>query len=1028
MKHLIHKLTFAVLCLVAVFATQTAMAQKARNISGQVFDNEGKPMIGATVVVMGTSTGTTTDVNGKFTIKAKQDDQLSFSFLGYLEVIERVGTRTQLNIVLKPENVSINEVVVIGYGQQQKSDITGSVTSINMDELSDMPVLSADEALQGRVAGVDIVTADGEPGANSSIRVRGSRSINASNEPLIVVDGVMDAVANFSDINPADIKNVTVLKDASSTAIYGSRGANGVILVTTHGGENNKFSITFNAKVGISEIPRKLDVMNATEFAAYRNDVAYMGQSNYWLPDKGYYNRSSSSYTYKNPDAWGEGTNWVDVLTQTGIRQSYFLSLSGGGKHSKAYFSVAYDDEVGVVINSGMQRLTTRLKFDQQLFKWMKVGINLSYTYRDQNRAKVKISGTSAAAAIATNPMQDMYSTWNLLGDNGVNGGTVYNNPYFLATNTTNDRVTRTLNMAPYIELTLYKGLKLLSRFSYTTADTDSFTYSPSYMPLATKRRTGGTASRSNTDDTRLLSETTLTYNRTFKKSHKFSVMAGFTAQNIKNDYEYMHGVGYLDDNVTFYNMGSVPDRRNLTGSSSFKETQRLSVLGRATYSYKGRYHATLTMRYDGSSAFAKGHKWGFFPAAAFKWSMHNERFLKSVDWISDLSVRLSAGRSGNDAVANYVSQMSLSNSVSGWLFNEVQDVSYYPTRLDNPNLTWEKTDSYNLGIDFAVLNNRISMSFETYLAYTTDLLMNVNNPSHSGFNKRYMNTGNTRNTGVEFTITSRNISRPKFQWTTSLTISHNKQIVTDLGSDMPYIATYSTGGKMAYGYVKGYPANSLWGFQFAGVWHNADEIAENELTKAYGTYEKKPGVPKYVDVNHDGLLSDADLVYMGSSDPLINGGLNNTFRIIKNLSIGLYFTYSLGGKIYNLSEIGMGSGTTTRNQYRYMINAWHPVRNPWSDIPAARKGADSYPSQRILHDASYLRLQNVSVSYTFDLKKVTRHLRDITLSANVQNAFLWTGYNGYDPDVSTSGSIRRFDNGAYPRARIYTVSLKIRY
>ena len=336
MKRIINSVIYASFCIVALLFAQTAMAQKARTISGQVMDNTGQPMIGATVVVVGKSgVGTTTDMQGKFSIKATQEDQLSFSFIGYVETTEKVGNRTTVNIVLQPENVNINEVVVIGYGTQQKSDLTGAVTSVNMEDLAATAATSVDEALQGRLAGVEIMTTDGEPGSAASIRVRGSRSITASNEPLIVVDGVMDAVSSFADIDPAEIKNVTVLKDASSTAIYGSRGANGVILVTTHEARANKLNVTFKATFQLSELPRELDMMNAAEFAQYRNDYFVNSSSTYRLQS-----RSSDYNRYQNPVSYGEGTDWLDVMTRKAFSNNYFLSLAGGSKTTKVYFSM----------------------------------------------------------------------------------------------------------------------------------------------------------------------------------------------------------------------------------------------------------------------------------------------------------------------------------------------------------------------------------------------------------------------------------------------------------------------------------------------------------------------------------------------------------------------------------------------------------------------------------------------------------------------------------------------------------------
>lgn len=1022
MKRIINSVIYASFCIVALLFAQTAMAQKARTISGQVFDNSGQPMIGATVVVVGNSSvGTTTDMQGKYKIKATSEDQLSFSFLGYVEVTERVGTRTTINIVLQQENVNINEVVVIGYGTQQKSDLTGAVTSVNMEDLANTAAASVDEALQGRLAGVEIMTTDGEPGSAASIRVRGSRSITASNEPLIVVDGVMDAVGSFADLDPASIKNVTVLKDASSTAIYGSRGANGVILVTTHEAKANKLNITFKATFQMSELPRELDMMNAAEFAQYRND--------YFINSSGTYRfqaRSSDYNRYQNPASYGEGTDWLDVMTRKAFSHNYFLSLSGGSKSTKVYFSMGYNNNQGIVISSGQETLNTRLKIDHQAFKWLKFGANISYSKRIQDKASNAISGTSTTAVTNLNPMNSPTSIWNLLGDNGTNGGSVYNSPYLKAINETNTYDRNLLTLTPYVELTLAKGLKLKSQFSYTLTHTHNFNYSPSTMPLAERRHEGGTATRTNSETYNLLSETTLSYKKTFKKKHKLDVVGAFTAQNQRNDYLSMSGTGYLDDNVTAYNMDAVVDKRRLNSNTSSWMKQRYSVLGRVNYSYGGRYHFTLTGRADAASNFARGHQWAFFPAAAFKWSISNEKFMKGTkSWLSDLSLRISGGRSGNDSVGNYVSQMLLTTNQSGWLFGDSYEVAFYPNRIDNPNLTWEKTDSFNVGVDMSILNERITMSLEGYMAHTKDLLYNMQNANVTGFGTRVANIGSTQNAGVEFTFTSRNISRRNFQWTTNLTVAHNSSKVIDIATARGFVSTYSSGGYMIYGYAEGYPANSLWGFQYEGVWHTQDEINQNKQTKTYVGSSRVRGYARYADINHDGVMNDKDRIYLGSADPIVYGGFNNTFKIVKNLSLGVYFTYSIGGRMYNIIEFTTMRGTATSNKDRRMLGAWHAGRNPFSNIPGAYM-TDSYGSDLFIYDASYLRLQNINLSYRFDLRKKSRYLRDISLTASVNNVALFTKFPGFDPDAVSSG--RRIDTGRYPKNRNYSLAIQIRY
>ena len=1020
MKRIINSVIYASFCIVALLFAQTAMAQKARTITGQVFDNTGQPMIGATVVVVGkTNVGTTTDVQGKYKIKASAEDNLSFSFLGYVEVTERVGNRTNINIVMNPENVSINEVVVIGYGTQQKSDLTGAVTSVNMEDLSNTAASSVDEALQGRLAGVEIMTTDGEPGSAASIRVRGSRSITASNEPLIVVDGVMDAVANFADIDPAEIKNVTVLKDASSTAIYGSRGANGVILVTTHEAKANKLNVTFKGTFQLSELPRELDMMNATEFASYRND---------------YYTNSSSTNRlwqvhkpkYPNPAAYGEGTDWLDVMTRKAFSHKYFLSLAGGSKSTKVYFSLGYNDIQGIVIDSAQRQFNGRLKIDHTVFKWLKLGLNTQYSIRHNDKSNTAISGTATRAVTNLNPMMAPTETWDLLGDNGTNGGSIYDSPYLKAQMITNYQDRTILTFTPYIELTLAKGLKLKSQFSFVDTTTESFYYSPSTMPVAQRYKYGGSATRRDNAKRNLLSETTLSYRRTFKKKHKLNAVAAFTAQNTRWNNHSQSGRGYLDDNVTAYNMGSLLDKRCMTVSTSASELQRYSVLARVNYSYGGRYHFTVTGRGDASSNFAEGHKWAFFPAAAFKWSISNEKFMRGAkSWLSDLSLRISAGRSGNDAVSTYVSQMVLSTNQSGWLFGDAYEVSYYPTRIDNPNLTWEKTDSFNIGVDFSILNDRITMSLEGYMAYTKDLLYTMQNAAITGFTTRYANIGSTENKGVEFTFTSRNISRRNFQWTTNLTVAHNSSKVTDIATAYGYVSTYSRGGYMIYGYAEGYPANSLWGFQYEGVWHTQEEINQNKQTKTYAGYSKSLGYARFADVNHDGVMNNKDRIYLGSADPIVYGGFNNTFKIIKNLSLGVYFTYSIGGRMYNVMEFTTMVGGATSNKDRRMLEAWHMNRNPFSNLPGAYL-TDSYGCDLYIYDASYLRLQNINLSYRFDLRKKTRYLRDISLTASVNNVALFTKFPGYDPDAVSGG--RRIDTGRYPKNRTYSLAIQIRY
>ena len=1009
--------------LLFVLGAQAALAQSI-TVSGVVSGDDGFPVIGAGVLVQGSNKGTVTDADGKYTIQADREDVLIFSSLGYKEVREGVAGRKTINVVLSPDSQLLDDAVVIGYGTQKKSDLTGSVGIVRMDEIASPALSSTDAALQGRIAGVDILSGGGEPGGAASIRIRGTRSISAGNDPLIVVDGVVDAVESFSDINPDDIKNITVLKDASSTAIYGARGSNGVIIVTTKGDDTgSKVAVTFSASVGMSELPRKLDIMNATEFAQFRNDYKYTAGNVSAIAAQ-----ASGLYPFEDPSVYGEGTDWQDVLTRKALQQEYKLALNYGTSKYHIYGSFGYENRDGIIIGTRMNKYTSLLKTDLKVFKWLKVGARYNFTFRRNDRNSVTINGISNGSAVCLSPLVGPEDEWNRYSDEGGSGGAVYNSPYLIARNTTNYVNIKYFNVAPWAEVYPFKGATLKSVFSAGWTDNDAYYYSPATMPLAKVRKTGGTASRTTDDRTSFLSETTFTWKQVFKKSHNLELMGGFTAGRKTINYKYTRGVGYLDDSVGPFSMGSIMDRRNLTERSSLSPITRMSVLGRANYSYKGRYHLTLTARYDGSSNFSAGHKWGFFPAAAFRWTLTQEPWMGAAKaaGLTNLSLRLSAGRSGNDAISSYVSQQALTSEVSTWLFGESQLLSTYPTRLDNPSLTWEKTDSYNAGLDMSILNDRITVTADAFFSRTHDLLLKVQNQKQTGFDSRWANVGSTKGWGWEVAIASRNIVRQKFTWKTELTLSHNNSIVTDIGADFDQVATYTKSSQMLYGYKVDYPVNALWGYKFGGVWHNDGERADNVATHAFVSYQDKNGYAKYVDVNHDGILDYRDMAYLGSADPIVFGGLQNTFNW-KQFSLGVYFTYSIGGYIYNLSEINLSSGVSNTNKYRYMLDGWHPVRNPESDIPGAYM-VDGYCSDRYVHDASYLRLKTLSLSYVLDLSRKVKWCRDITFSVFMDNVFLLSHYNGYDPDVSTSSSVRRLDTASYPSPRTYMLSIKFRY
>lgn len=1014
------------LCLAVLeFLPLIAIAQK-RTVTGTVFDNENYPLIGAGVVFESNpSQGVITDFDGNFSIEASDDDVLVFSFIGFVDQHIKVGSQTEIIVVLQPDSNNLDEIVVIGYGTTKKSDLTGSVTNVKMADIADSPSVSVDNALQGRIAGAEFMSTDGAPGSTTTIRIRGTRSITASNEPLFVVDGVMDAINDLNDINSDDIASISVLKDASATAIYGSRGANGVIIITTKqgSGQDGKVNITFKADLGVSGLPKGLDIMNATEFALYRNDYAYF--SNQTKP------LSESVY----PDPFSlKGTDWIKEMTQTAVTQNYALSLSGKGPKSSYYASFSYNDSPGIIQGSGQKRFTGRLSFDREFFPWLKLGYSGTYTYRNQDMAKASIGGTSYRnAGQYLSPLIGPNDYNNPLVD-GNNDNRRINTPRAAIDQITHYRIFHSTNHSFKADIKPFDNFTVKSTLSYFLFQRHTYRYDPGSLP-AKNETDGGEAYRDEYDTWSLSNETTASYVFDNLKDHSLNLMGGISAyKSAKRDFS-LSGSGYMDDAVMWNNMNAVLDKETYDASTSYSSKTKMSFFGRADWNWKSRYYLTATGRFDGASNFADSHKWAFFPSAAFRWNASNEEFLKNVSWIDDLSVRASAGLTGNDAITEYRSLAALSTTTDSYVFGGSQPVAYYRSRLDSPYLTWEKTALYNIAADVALFKGRVNLTAEYYYSLTTDLLLTLQMARQTGYSSRYANIGRTSNNGVELSLETHNISNKNFSWSTTLTLSHNNQLVEDIGSE-DFVSAYSSPGNnsfMMYGYVQGYPLNSLWGFKYAGVWHADDEITANQSTRTYagiGTDAYQLGYPRYYDINHDGTLTQDDLVYQGSADPWLYGGLQNTFYIY-GLRVGLYFAYSLGGKIYNFSEFYM-AGSRRTNQYRYMLDAWHPERNPESNLPRAGVIADqALPSDFMIYDASYLRLKSLTLSYTFDLSKKLRWLKDCTVSLVADNLFLWKLYNGFDPDVSsegTSSTLRRVDIGAYPKARTITLGVQVRY
>lgn len=1010
------RITLALVAL--MISAAAAFAQNTRTVTGTVLDENGEPLTGAVITDEAGKTGVMADGLGAFSIRIPSSDKfIVVSFMGYDKQNVSVSGKTDVKVIMVPDqSTTLNEVVVIGYGEVKRRDLTGSVASVSSKDLENNSTLSVDEALQGRIAGVDVMSTTGEPGAATSIRVRGTRSIEASNEPLIVVDGVIDAVSDMSDINSDDIESISVLKDASSTAIYGARGSNGVVIITTKKGATTKPSVTFAAEYGVSQIARKLDLMNKDEFIRYRNDYSY------------------HRYGYTNPlrldpADYSNDTDWQDEVTRLAHYQNYRVSVSGKVNTLNYYASLGYTDKQGIIDDSGVKRATARVTLSYQMYKWLRIRYQGAYTFTHNNPNKVAIGGKAPwNAVIYLSPVIGPYDHTNPLYENGSRIDT----PRALLDYVTMINEYHSDNNSIEFQLTPVKGLTIKSQNAYNRWQTHRYQFWPSDMPKKVAGE-GADAYRYEFDKKIISSDNTVTYANKTRKGHNYDVLVGYTSYLMRDNNFSLKAEGLLVDEMTWNNMNGIGSKENYTASSGAHKIVKHSFIARANYNYKNKYYLTVTGRYDGSSNFAANNKWGFFPSAALKWNVTREKFMRKAEWVDELSLRLSYGVTGNDAISAYRSLKAYASSSKGYIFDGSQSAMYYYSRIPNPDLTWEKTALANVGVDFAVLDNRIKLTAEAYYSKTNDLLLTVQTPTTTGFSNRYSNLGETTNKGLEFTLETRNIVTKKFEWNTTLTVSHNRQMVNDIGNE-DYVAALSSSGNtsyMMYGYRAGYPLNSLWGFQNLGVIKSKDEIERNKQTNTWVTpTNPSVGELKYADQNNDGVLDDNDLIYLGNSDPILHGGFQNNFHI-GNWKISFYLNYSLGGKIYNYAQLYMG-GSYSTNQYRFMLDAWHPVRNPDSDIP--RAGVDDMlpPSDFQVYDASYLRLKNASIAYTFDFKKNKKSIvKGLTLTLTGDNLWLWTKYIGYDPDVSTEsdGSVmRRVDLGAYPRARMVILKANIKF
>jgi TonB-linked SusC/RagA family outer membrane protein len=979
-------------------------------ISGQITEENGQPIPGASVLVKGTTVGTAADLDGRYSLSAPGSGSLVFSFIGYESQEVGIGNRAIINISLKPMLSELQEVVVVGYGTQRRSDLTGSVSSVKSEQLTAYPAIDAVQALQGRAAGVQIQATNGAPGADLKVRVRGGTSINASSDPIFVVDGFVGAAMP----PPEDIASVEVLKDASATAIYGSRGANGVIMITTKRGSSGKARIDFNSSYSMQNEINRLDLLDAEQFGDYMSEA----RTNF-VPGTA-------------------NTDWQDEIFRTGGIQNYSLSIAGGTDAVNYYLSGSYFDQKGVIINSNFNRFSLTSNVDVKASERLKIGLNLfaQRSGSDGVRTQEGSGGLTpgvVASAFKFEPDQPIYRPDGTFTVARLNDP--HDNPYAVATQLVNESSVDRFQANVFGEYEILESLRFRTTFGATTNNGRTGLHSPT--TITEGRNVGGDASINAYKHTLLLNENYLTFNKRFGEIHDFTAMGGYSFQTSSDESWGARGQSFISDAFSFWNLGSSSVWQ--TPSSNLTEWQISSFYGRLNYSLMDRYLITFNARYDGSSNFSRNHKWAFFPSGAIAWNMKNEGFMEDVDLISFWKWRVSYGKTGNQAIEPYQTLARFSSVfavIDGAPVNAVR-----PTTVANNDLTWETTAQWNIGTDLGFFDDRVSVAAEYYRMVTSGLLFNVQLPQYSGYTTQLKNIGEVENKGFEFTLNSRNLTGA-FKWNMDINISTNKNKILSLpdGNDIQYGS--GPGHMVGLGSTQilreGYPVGSFFGWIYDGVYQEGDDFLPG------GGFEQYAGGEKFRDINGirdaageltgqpDNQLNSDDRTIIGNPHPDFIWGWNNDFQW-KNFDLNLFFQGSQGNDIlsYTLMELDLLAGIN--NATTNALDRWTPT-NTNTDVPKAVTGRTRRVSTRWIYDGSFARLKNVALGYNLPTSLLDRwKINKFRIYVSAQNVLTLTKYEGYDPEVnyqsggSTNGNRNLgLDYGSYPNVKSYTVGLNI--
>ncbi len=984
----------------------TSLLPQDFTVSGTVTDSKGVPLAGASVLEKGTTNGTQTDFDGNFTLGLSNGNaSLVASYIGFATKELALNGRNTISITLEESTEGLDEVVVIGYGSVKKSDLTGSVSSVQADKLNMDSQASIEQVIQGRIAGVQVTQTSAEPGGGFSIRVRGTNSITAGNEPLYVIDGLAGANPENS-LNPSDIKSIQVLKDASATAIYGARGSNGVVLITTKQGQKDTpLEISYNVSTGFQSASKKLDLMNAQEYMSFYNDV-YI--------DRGV----EPLFSQADFTEAGLGTNWQDEVLRSAMIQEHRLSFSGGSEDTQYYLSLNYFDQDGIVISSGFKRFGARVNLIHSVGEKLKIGINLNNSSENENKVPLGLGVNSGAGVIAAAlqlpPILPVYDA------DGSYSTSLQDLSNPVAQAETIDELIKTTRIFgnAFAEYEVLTGLKSKINVGYD----QSLLRGDEFLDVVTQKGSlaEGQATKNFQESNSYLFEFTLDYNKVIHDKHSLNLLGGYSYQEFTNSGFNASAQNFPTTSFGTNNLGAGDPTEFNVGS--FKSESRIvSGFGRVNYSFDERYLMSGSFRADGSSRFGENNKFSYFPSGALAWNIANESFFPDESVVSNLKLRASYGLSGNQEIDNGRSLVLLGSGPIS-VFDGVEYQSIAPIQLANADLKWETTESFNLGIDFGILEGRVSGTVEYFQNNTRDLLLLLPIPTTTGFDSSLQNVGDTRNSGFELSLSSRNFVGD-FLWTTDLNLATLKNEVTNLG-ELPRILQGNVRFIQDFTLLEvGKPINSYYGYLFDGVFQSQQEV-DNSASQANAA----PGGRKFRDLNGDGVIDDEDRTILGNPFPDYTLGLNNTFSY-KGFSLDVFLEGKFGFELANFTNIDSENPIDDlRNRQTYVLGRWTP-ENGTNAQPSFANPSRTYDfNSRAVEDASFLRLRNAKLAYAFpnlDIKGVS----SLMIYASGQNLVTWTKYRGYNPDINALGNSNvRIDYSAYPLARIYSIGINVKF